>query len=77
MAEACSPALCAMRLKASGSNFSPERALQQLRRIQHHRVTLNGSAPAAGLSNIDKEQAAILGALTVGKPTLTTQLTLL
>lgn len=66
-----------MRLKASGSNFSPERALQQLRRIQHHRVTLNGSAPAAGLSNIDKEQAAILGALTVGKPTLTTQLTLL
>lgn len=66
-----------MRLKASGSNFSPERALQQLRRIQHHRVTLNGSAPAAGLSNIDKEQAAILGALTVSKPTLTTQLTLL
>lgn len=66
-----------MRLKASGSNFSPERALQQLRRIQHHRVTLNGSAPAAGLSNIDKEQAAILSALTVGKPTLTTQLTLL
>ena len=66
-----------MRLKASGSNFSPERALQQLRRIQHHRVTLNGSAPAAGLSNIDKEQAAILGALTAGKPTLNTQLTLL
>ena len=66
-----------MRLKASSSNFSPERALQQLRRIQHHRVTLNGSAPAAGLSNIDQEQAAILSALTVGKPTLTTQLTLL
>jgi hypothetical protein len=66
-----------IRLKASSSNFSPERALQHLRRIQHHRVTLNGSAPAAGLSNIDKEQAAILSALTVGKPTLTTQLTLL
>lgn len=66
-----------IRLQASSSNFSPERALQLLRRIQHHRVTLNGSAPAAGLSNIDKEQAAILSALTVGKPTLTTQLTLL
>ena len=65
------------RLHASGTQHSPERALQQLRRIQHHRVTLNASQPLTGLSSIDQNQAGILAALTINKPTLDTQLTLL
>ena len=65
------------RLHASGTQHSPERALQQLRRIQHHRVTLNASQPLTGLSSIDQNQAGILAALTIKKPTLDTQLTLL
>jgi len=65
------------RLHASGAHHSPERALQRLRRIQHHRVTLNASEPLTGLSSIDQEQTGILAALTIKKPTLSTQLTLL
>jgi hypothetical protein len=65
------------RLQASGATHSPERALRRLRRIQHHRVTLNASQPMAGLSSVDQEQAGILTALTIKKPSLNTQLTLL
>ena len=65
------------RLHAGGTAHSPERALSKLRRIQHHRVTLNDSEPVAGLSAIDQEQSQILAALTIKKPTLSTQLTLL
>ncbi len=65
------------RLHASGAQHSPERALQRLRRIQHHRVTLNASQPLTGLSSVDQEQADILAALTIKKPSLNTQLTLL
>jgi hypothetical protein len=65
------------RLRATSNAFSPERALARLRRIQHHRVTINASHPVAGLSSIDQEQSAILAALAVKKPTLNTQLTLL
>ncbi len=65
------------RLHAGGTAHSPERALSKLRRIQHHRVTLNDSEPVAGLSSIDQEQSQILAALTIKKPTLSTQLTLL
>lgn len=65
------------RLHVGGNSHSPERALAKLRRIQHHRVTLNDSQPVAGLSAIDQEQASILAALTVKKPTLDSQLTLL
>ena len=65
------------RLHASGAHHSPERALQRLRRIQHHRVTLNASEPLTGLSGIDQEQTGILVALNIKKPTLSIQLTLL
>jgi transposase len=65
------------RLHASETALSPERALSNLRRIQHHRVTLNGAQPVTGISSISKEQTAILSALTIKKPTLNTQLTLL
>lgn len=65
------------RLRATSSTYSPERALAKLRRIQHHRVCINSAQPVAGLSSIDHEQAVILAALTIKKPTLNTQLTLL
>ena len=65
------------RLHASDSGLSPERALSQLRRIQHHRVTLNDTQPVAGLSTISQQQTDILSALTLKKPTLDAQLTLL
>jgi len=65
------------RLHASDLGVSPERALSRLRRIQHHRVTLDGTQPVAGLSSITQEQADILSALTLKKPTLDAQLALL
>lgn len=65
------------RPHVSETALSPERALSNLRRIRHHRVTLNGTQPVTGISSISKEQTAILSALTIKKPTLNTQLTLL
>ena len=65
------------RLHASDTRLSPERALSKLRRIQHHQITLNDAQPLAGLSTISQEQADILAALTIKKPTPSVQLTLL
>lgn len=65
------------RLHASDAQTSPEKALAQLRRIQHHRITLNGSQPNAGLSTTRSEQTQILTALNLEKPRLPEQLTLL
>ena len=65
------------RLHASAATMSPERALAQLRRIQHHTVAINGAQPVTGLSNISKEHTEILAALAIKKPTLKTQLSLL
>ena len=66
-----------MRLRGSDTPLSPERALDKLRRIQHHQVIVNDTQPVAGLSTINQEHTAILAALTIKKPTLNTQLTLL
>ena len=45
-----------LRLKASNSRYSPERALEIARRIQFHRVTLNDREQASGLSRLTPEQ---------------------
>jgi transposase len=65
------------RLKDSHSQISPERALDKLRRIQHQVVKVNDLQPIAGLSSINQEHTEILQALTIKKPTLPAQLTLL
>ncbi len=65
------------RLKDNHSQISPERALDKLRRIQHQVVKVNDLDPIAALSNINQEHTAILQALTIKKPTLPAQLTLL
>jgi hypothetical protein len=65
------------RLRAANSNLTPERALEQLRRIQHHRIRLNGATPVTGVSSINNEQDEVLHALRVKKPVASPQLTLL
>lgn len=55
------------RLHAGATALSPERALTNLRRIQHHRVTLNGADTIAGVSTISDEQSSIFAALTIKK----------
>ncbi len=65
------------RLRDSSTKLSPERALEKLRRIQHQEVKVNDLLPVAALSNMTQEHTDILQALTVKKPTLPAQLTLL
>ena len=65
------------RLKLAKSELSPEKALAQLRRIQHHRVSVNAATPIAGISTINTGQTEILAALSIKKPTIDTQLSLL
>ena len=65
------------RLRAGDSKLSPERALEKLRRIQHQKIILNRTEPVTGLSTITQEQVGILAALSIKKPTLNAQLTLL
>ena len=66
-----------LRLKAAKSPLSPERALDALRRIQHHRIQLNGATPMAGISTITDVQAKVFQALNIKKPVATQQLSLL
>ena len=65
------------RLKAAHTGLSPERALDYLRRIQHHQIRLNASEPLTGVSAISAEQTEVLNALNVKKPTAPQQLALL
>ncbi|GGO76416.1 hypothetical protein GCM10011348_03560 [Marinobacterium nitratireducens] len=65
-----------MRLKAAGSDYSPTRALEQLRRIQYHRANLNAAA-FNGISTMNAEQLSIFKALEVSKPTASQDLPLL
>ena len=51
--------------------------LEQLRRIQHHRIRLNGAKPVTGVSSINEGQSEVFSALRVKKPVTTQQLTLL
>jgi transposase len=65
------------RLRAAYTGLTPERALEQLRRIQHHRIRLNGTTPVTGVSSINDGQSEVLRALRVRKPVASQQLTLL
>jgi transposase len=65
------------RLKAADASHTPERALEQLQRIQHHRVRLNGGEPVAGVSTLSTEQNEVLHALGIEKPATPEQLALL
>lgn len=65
------------RLKLANSDLSPEKALAQLRRIQRHRVSINQAAPISGISTINTQEAGVLAALNLMKPTEETQVSLL
>jgi hypothetical protein len=51
------------RLKLAGHAASPETALANLRRIQRHRLSINGGEPIGGVPMIHHEQAAGMAAL--------------
>jgi hypothetical protein len=65
------------RLKLAGSTLSPEAALRQLRRVQRHRVRIDGAEPIVGISTIHQDQADTLDALKIKKPSLDAQMSLL
>lgn len=66
-----------LRLKAANAGLSPERALDSLRRIQHHHIRINATKSVTGVSSISHEQAEVFSALKVRKPAASQQLTLL
>jgi transposase len=65
------------RLKLAGSSLSPEAALERLRRVQRHTVCINDGVPLQGISTINHEQASVLAALKLKKPTPDPQMSLL
>ena len=66
-----------MRLRAANTGLTPEWALQSLKRIQHHRVSINGAPPLAGVSSMTAEHTEVLNALKVKTPSHSQQLSLL
>lgn len=66
------------RLKAADCDLSPERAIEQLQRIQHHQIRISSSVkPVSGISRITDIQDRVLGALKLKKTAQSQQLTLL
>ena len=65
------------RLKRAGHAASPEAALASLRRIQRHRVSINGGEPIGGISTIHQEQTAVMAALKLKKTSPDPQISLL
>ena len=66
-----------MRLRAADTDITPERALQALKRIQHHQVSINGAPSLCGVSSMTDEHNVMLAALKVKKPKQSEQLSLL
>jgi len=66
-----------MRLRSANTDFTPERALQSRKRIQHHRVSLSGAQPLSGVSSMSEEDSQMLKALKVKQPKTNRQLSLL
>lgn len=58
-----------VRLRASESAWSPERALEVLRRVQKHQIRLdNATDPVTGISTMTPEQTDLFKALKVKQP---------
>ena len=66
-----------MLLRESKTGLTPERALQSLKRIQHHRVSINGAPPLTGVTSMTAEHSEMLKALKVKTPNQSQQLSLL
>lgn len=57
-----------MRLKARDSQLSPERALEIVRRIQFHQITLHQRQSASGLSAMTPEQKDLFETIELPEP---------
>jgi hypothetical protein len=66
-----------MRLRQADTGITPERALQALKRIQHHQVSINGAPSLCGVSSMTDEHNVMLAALKFKKPKQSKQLSLL
>ena len=66
-----------MRLRAGNMGITPERALQSLQRIQHHRVSIIGAPRLSGVSSMTAEQIDVLTALKVKTPSPSQKVSLL
>ena len=66
------------RLSTADSELSPERALEQLQRIQHHQIRINHAAQSInGISRLSETHDRVFAALNLKKPTQSQQLSLL
>jgi len=67
-----------LRLTAAKTGLSPERALEQLRQIQHHQIRLSQeSKPITGISKLADIHNQVFAALNLNKPTKSQQMPLL
>jgi hypothetical protein len=66
-----------MRLRESKTGLTPERALQSLKRIQHHRVSIHGAPPLSGVSSTTAEHSEVFKALKIKTPSQSQQICLL
>lgn len=66
------------RLKSAGSYLSPERALEELQKLQHHQIRIHlADRPVTGISRLSETQERVFAALGLKKPTQPPQLPLL
>jgi transposase len=67
-----------LRLTVAKTGLSPERALEQLRRIQHHQIRLSQEGkPITGISKLADIHNQVFAALNLNKPTKSQQMPLL
>ena len=66
------------RLSSADAQLSPERALQELQKLQHHQIRINqAERPVTGISRLSETQDRVFAALKLKKPTQPQQLSLL
>jgi transposase len=66
------------RLSSANARLSPERALEELQKLQHHQIRINqADQPATGISRLSETQDRVFAALRLKKPAQPQQLSLL
>lgn len=66
------------RLSSADAHLSPERALEELQKLQHHQIRINqAERPVTGISRLSETQDRVFAALRLKKPTQPQQLSLL
>jgi len=66
------------RLSSADARLSPERALEELQKLQHHQIRINqADRPVTGISRLSETQDRVFAALRLKKPTQPQQLSLL